>query len=151
MRKRFGLSKDLTRRVRKIMAAVRAGRFDEAIELATADRLRALRSHQYAAADRFSLLLDSLRAARRIRTAPPRRPRFVRCPFCGKNRQARMMTLGARTAVCRSCANRAVLYLKQSRNARSLPEDRGQEGTCGFCNRETRVFVGRTRRRMICC
>lgn len=150
MRKSSGLSRAATRRVREIMAAVRTGRFDEAIELATADRLRALRSHEYDAADRLSELLDSLRAARRIRMAPLRQPRFVRCPFCGKNRRARMMTLGARTAVCRSCAKRAVVWLKERRIARSLPEATRQEGKCGFCNRETRVFVGLTRRRMIC-
>jgi transcription elongation factor Elf1 len=132
------------------MAAVKTGRFDEAIELATADRLRALRSHQYDAVDRFSAVLDSLQAARRIRTAPLRQPRFVRCPFCGNNRQARMVTLGARTAVCRSCAKRAVVWLKERRIARSLPEEVVKKGKCGFCNRETRVFVGLTRRRMIC-
>jgi len=154
MRKSSGLSRAVMRRVRVIMAAVRTGRFDEAIELATAVRLRALRSHQHDAADRLSSLLESLRAVRRIRTrvrtAPPRQPRFIPCPFCGKNRQARMMTLGARIAVCKSCAKRAVVCLKEHRIARSLSEDSSQEGKCGFCNRETRVFVGLTRRRRIC-
>ena len=154
MRRLYGLSPALTRRVREIMAAVRTGRFDEAIELAAAVRLRALRYHQHDAADRLSTLLESLRAARRIRrrvrTAPPRQPRFFHCPFCGKNRQARMITLGARIAVCKSCAKRAVDRLKDRRIARSLPENTRQEGRCGFCNRETRVFVGLTRRRTIC-
>ena len=149
-----GLSRAVMRRVREIMEAVRTGRFDEAIELATTVRLRALRSHQYDAADRLSELLESLRAVRRIRrrvrTAPPRQPRFVDCPFCGNNRQARMMTLGARIAVCKSCAKGAVVWLKQRRSARSLPDESSRKGKCGFCNRETRVFVGLTRRRLIC-
>ena len=154
MRRSSRLSRAVTPRVREIMAAVRTGRFDEAIELATAVRLRALRYQQHDAADRLSTLLESLRAARRIRrrvrTAPPRQPRFILCPFCGKNRQARMMTLGARIAMCKSCAKRAVVCLKERRNARSLPEDGSQQGKCGSCNRETRVLVGLTRRRMIC-
>jgi len=136
MRKSSGPSRAGMRRVREIMAEVRTGRFDEAIELATAVRLRALRSHQYDAADRLSALLESLRAARRIRTrirtAPPRQPRFVHCPFCGKNRQAKMMTLGARIAVCESCAKRAVDWLKKRRSARSLPRDSSQKASAAF-------------------
>lgn len=79
MRKSSGLSRTVMRRVREIMAAVRTGQFDEAIELAT-----------------------------------------------------RMMTLGARIAVCKSCAERAAVWLKERRGARSLPEDGSPKGKCGF-------------------
>lgn len=150
--------KILLRQYRRVLSLMKALRYNEAMAVATTAHGLASKAKLRSARDRFAELLSVLDNV--TRTTPAnrrfsrRQPRQVRCGFCGENRGAPTVVVGADNAICVSCALQAANELrgKQSKSHAKHPPTRvGHGGTCSFCSQQALdVFFSNHSRAMIC-